>query len=278
MASALWQENIGKLSYGVLQIQGSIPLCLMVWGVILGERTGALIIVLAVVVNWGCYAVGGRLLRLPVAEDTAIQETIRLSQAAGVTTPAVYEVKSNNLGASAIYTPRWRSVLILTSETLHLPINELRAVIAHELSHISNRDSLVNTVLWTVVGLTVGSTILLNLELWWLPFALLFLPAVSWAIECRADCEGANICGNPLALAEALNNMKSKGFLIRLLLWFYPVLTMFLVLVYQGVAIGPVPPISVLLLLALTGAYVFPSHPPVFLRVWRLRKLAARLA
>lgn len=99
--------------------------------------------------------------------------------------------------------------------------DELAAVMAHELAHVKNRDTLISTVAATLVGAiamiarfgfwfggdrdrethpAVGLLLLIVAPL----AAMLLQMAVSRSREFGADALGAQISGQPLALARAL--------------------------------------------------------------------------
>ena len=276
MALVLRREVIDLSSRALFNILEGFPLTVMVWGFMLGGLQGLCLVGLAVGVSWIRHVSLHRLIRLPDAETRAIEATIKLSQNAGLPAPRVYEDKG--IGASSMTAPQGVAVLIVTSATRLLPIRELGAVIAHELAHIRNRDSLVRTVLMTVGGITGALFIFLGLENWCLPLVLLSFVTASWLMEFRCDREGANICGDPLALGSYLRRMKSKVILhiliFSLLLSFW-----FMVEAYSLASRPEGQDYSTIIAfsLAFGAAFTFPSHPPVFLRVWRLRKLVARL-
>jgi heat shock protein HtpX len=109
-----------------------------------------------------------------------------------------------------------------------LPRNQLTGVIAHELAHICNRDTLIMTITATLAGTIAalanwgwlfggrrdnghgaGTTLLMSLLA---PLAaMLVQTAVSRSREFEADRLGAEICGNPLDLAQALAALERES-------------------------------------------------------------------
>ena len=109
--------------------------------------------------------------------------------------------------------------------------SELRGVLAHELSHIKNRDILIGTIAATMAG---AISMLANIAQWGLIFggrssddregsnpiaalamiivaplaAMLVQLAISRGREYGADATGATISGDPLSLANALRKLQ----------------------------------------------------------------------
>jgi len=74
-------------------------------------------------------------------------------------------------------------------------------VIAHELGHIRNRDTLIMTVAATLAGVLLAPLLATVIQL-----------AISRAREFEADEAGARVSGNPLALANALRKLdRARG-------------------------------------------------------------------
>jgi heat shock protein HtpX len=126
-----------------------------------------------------------------------------------------------------------KAAVAVTSGLLELlDRRELAGVIAHELAHVKNRDTLISTVAATLAGLIThavqmlfwfggsflrqddddegGSSIFANLGLLIIaPFAAMLLQlAVSRSREYGADEMGAQICGDPHSLADALGKLQ----------------------------------------------------------------------
>jgi heat shock protein HtpX len=107
--------------------------------------------------------------------------------------------------------------------------SELEGVLAHELGHIKNRDILISSIAAVMAG---AISYLATMAQWAMifggrgnddegsnPFALLIMMivaplaatliqmAISRSREYMADAQGAAICGNPRALASALQKL-----------------------------------------------------------------------
>ena len=160
--------------------------------------------------------------------------------AAGLPTPRVYIIPDNGLNAFATgRSPNDASVALTRGIINKLDDNELQGVIAHEMSHIGNRDIRLDMLLITGVGVTVfAADILLRIALQsnnnrdengkagtgavllmvWLAFTVfnivvspLLQLAVSRKREFAADACGAQITRNPRALADALRKISGNA-------------------------------------------------------------------
>ncbi|MET1754669.1 M48 family metalloprotease [Novosphingobium sp. RD2P27] len=146
-----------------------------------------------------------------------------LAQRARLPMPRVYLVKSDNPNAFATgRNPENAAVAATTGLLRMLSREEIAAVMAHELGHVHNRDTLVMTLVATVAG---AISMLANFGLFFggsggedrpnplvaiaavfmAPFAAMIVQmAISRTREFGADRAGAEICGDPQALASAL--------------------------------------------------------------------------
>jgi len=150
-----------------------------------------------------------------------------LSQRAGIPTPAVYVIETDQPNAFATGRDPANAAVAVSSGLLRqLDAREVAGVVAHELAHIKNRDTLTMTITATLAGAIsalaqfglffgggnnrdnplggLGAILMVFLA----PLAAMVVQmAVSRTREYEADKDGALIAGDPLALASALNKI-----------------------------------------------------------------------
>jgi heat shock protein HtpX len=143
-----------------------------------------------------------------------------LAQRGGLPMPRVYVVDSPNPNAFATgRNPQHAAVAATTGLLSMLSREELAGVMAHELGHVRNRDTLIMTMVATIAG---AISMIANFGLFFgrsermhplagllavlvAPFAAMIVQmAISRTREYGADRAGAEISGNPRALASAL--------------------------------------------------------------------------
>lgn len=151
-----------------------------------------------------------------------------LRQRAGLPMPRVYICPQAAPNAFATGRSPSRSAVAVTEGLLQImDRRELEGVIAHELAHIKNRDTLISTVAATVSGLLAmlaqwgfllggsrqGSNPLIVLATMILAAvgAALIKAAISRSREFVADAEGARIAGTPRGLMSALGKLEAMS-------------------------------------------------------------------
>ncbi len=160
----------------------------------------------------------------------------RLAQRAGLPTPKVYLIRSDQPNAFATgRSPENAAVAATTGILQVLDRDELEGVIAHELAHVKNRDTLTMTIAATVAGAIsmlaqfgfffgggrsrdnpMGPLGVLLAVLLAPLAALLIQMTISRTREYSADRDGAAISGNPLGLARALRKISAYASRIEL--------------------------------------------------------------
>lgn len=204
---------------------------------------------------------------ITAADNAAVHQIVNeLSEAAKIPKPKIYMIRSNVPNAFATgRSPKHSAVAVTFGLMKELSQKEIRGVLAHEISHIKNRDTLVQTVAATIGG-----------AITWLSYAFLFdrdrnamgllmfflaplaaglvKMAISRGREYLADESGARISKDPLGLASALE--KISGIAKRNPLRINPSTSHLFI----------VNPLS-----ARGLSSLFSTHPPVEERVKRLR-------
>jgi heat shock protein HtpX len=150
-----------------------------------------------------------------------------LAKRADLPMPKVYIVDSPHPNAFATgRDPEHAAVAATTGLLNMLTRDEVAGVMAHELGHVKNRDTLVMTVVATVAGAISmlanfglffrsgdnrGNALATILAVIVAPMAAMIVQmAISRTREFGADKAGAEISGNPMALASALSKI-SRG-------------------------------------------------------------------
>lgn len=151
-----------------------------------------------------------------------------LAQRAGLPMPKVYIIDEAQPNAFATGRNPEHAAVAATSGIMRLlSERELRGVMAHELTHVKNRDTLISTISATIAGaISVlaqfglffggrsdgerGNPILAILVMILAPIAAMVIQmTISRTREFGADAGGAEISGDPEALASALAKIDS---------------------------------------------------------------------
>lgn len=217
-------------------LMAAITALFMAIGSLLGGRAGMMLaLVIALGMNFFSYWFSDKLvLRMYNAREvdatsapqfyTMVQE---LAQRAGLPMPKVYLIDEQAPNAFATgRNPQHAAVAATTGIIRVLSERELRGVMAHELAHVRHRDILISTVSATMAGAIsmlanfamffggrdsegrstnpiVGLLVMILAPL----AASLIQMAISRAREFEADRGGAEISGDPRALASALEKI-----------------------------------------------------------------------
>ena len=205
-----------------------------------------------------------------------------LCHSANMPMPKLWYLPSEMANAFATgRNPKNGSVAVTQGILDILDENELRGVLAHELSHIKNRDILVATIAATM-AMTIGY---LADMLYWSSFfggrsrnrsshasallvailmpiaAMLIQLAISRSREYMADESGANISHDPLALASALEKLGASAKMQKL----------------KPKSQAQTSTASLFIVYPFSGKgflNLFSTHPPMAKRIARLRKMA----
>jgi heat shock protein HtpX len=267
-------------------------------GQALGGNTGmGMALVMAAVMNFGSYWYSDKLVlsmygarEVGADEAPAFYKTVEgLVQRAGLPMPKVYIMENDTPNAFATgRDPEHAAVAATTGLLRILTREELAGVMAHELAHVKNRDTLIGAVAATIAGAIAW---IANMAQWALMFgmgrqsdeeeggsgiagivmvilapiaATLIQMAVSRSREYGADDGGAAICGNPLWLANALRKLESANQRIPM---------------HEAEAHPTTAHLFIVNPLSGGGvAHWFSTHPPIEERVRRLEEAARTLS
>ncbi|MEO1520435.1 MAG: M48 family metalloprotease [Cyanobacteria bacterium J06633_2] len=210
---------------------------------LIGGTGGAVIgVVIAAMMNLGSWFYSDKIALAayraqPISPSQAPQlyaMVKRLSDRANIPTPALYIVPGQAANAFATgRDPEHAAVAVTQGIVDLLSADELEAVIAHELSHIINRDTLTQAVAATIAGAISFLAQIVSYTLWFgggsrdengpNPLAMLgtvlFAPMAATIIqlgisrtrEFAADEGSARLTGNPRALASALQRLEASA-------------------------------------------------------------------
>ena len=269
---------------------------LLLIGAAVGGQVGLIIaLVFALAMNFGAYWFSDKIaLSMAHARPITADEDPQLYQLvaeqarlANMPMPKVYEIDEPSPNAFATgRNPQNATVAVTTGIRHILTREELAGVMAHEMAHVGNRDTLIMTIVATIAGAITmlafmaqfaaifgsfgghsdddegggGNMITLLIIAIIMPIAATIIRmAISRAREFQADQTGAHNCGNPEALARALEKLE-MGSEIRPMKVNEAASHLFIVNPLSGRSM----------------ARLFSTHPPIEERVRRLREMNVR--
>jgi len=220
-----------------------LTLILVLAGMYFGGEDGALLAFgIAAVINFTSYFYSDKIaLRMYNAQPATREElprvyavVDRLAGRDGIPMPKIYVIPTESPNAFATgRNPRHASVAVTHGILALLDDEELEGVLAHELSHVRNRDILTSSIAATLAG---ALTILGRMAFWFgggrrrggligMLVMLLLAPLAATLIqlwvsrtrEYEADASGAHLTGNPYALARALEKISAVSRQVPLL-------------------------------------------------------------
>jgi heat shock protein HtpX len=270
---------------------GALTGLLMLIGGWFGGQTGVIIaFFFAMAMNFGSYWFSDKIV-LRMYQAKAVSEgeapelyamVKNLALRASMPMPRVYIIPEETPNAFATGRDERHAVVAVTEGILRiLGRDELEGVIAHELSHIRNRDILIGSIAATLAGAIV---MLANMAQWAAMFggagrdddegggsnivglilmailapiaATLIQMAISRSREYLADAGGAKISGKPYGLAGALEKLSQAS---------------------RAIPMNANPSTAHMFIVnPLTGRSLmnlFSTHPPIEERVTRLRSM-----
>lgn len=200
----------------------------------------------------------------------------RLTQKAGMPMPKVYIIPDDSPNAFATgRSPKHAAVAATEGIMRILSEDELAGVMAHELAHVRHRDILIGTIAATIAGAISylaqmafffggrsdddegGNPFVAILMMILAPIAAMLIQmAISRSREYAADAGGAQLHGNPMALANALRKLHEGS---------------------QAIPMHATPATSHMMIVnPLSGGAMmrlFSTHPPVEERIARLQSM-----
>lgn len=262
----------------------------LVVGSLLGGESGLIIaFVISLAMNFGAYWFSDKMVlsmyraRQVTREEAPVLYDVveKLAAEAELPMPKVYIMDNPTPNAFATGRNPENSAVAATTGILSvLSREELEGVMAHELTHIKNRDILVSTIAATLVG-TI--TFIARMAGWAFMFggggrdrednsgiadlilmllapliAVLIQLGISRSREYMADAGGASISGRPMALASALNKLTKTNEMIPMRNAGASSAHMFIVNPLSGKSFMK----------------LFSTHPPVEERIARLKEIA----
>lgn len=265
-------------------------LVLVIGQALAGQAGLVLALVLAGAMNFGAYWFSDRIVlrmhgarQIGESEEPELFAMVRdLATSQGMPMPKVYVMDEESPNAFATgRSPKHAAVAVTAGLMRLLSARELRGVLAHELAHVRNRDTLIMTVSaafsgamsavanMAMFGALLGGSNddeeespaggLLGMIVAPIAASLIQL-AISRSREFLADASAAGMTGDPLALASALRKIESFSSITPMHAGSPATAHLFIMNPFSGGGI----------------ASLFSTHPKTDDRVRRLEEMAGR--
>lgn len=222
---------------GTLALLTSLTVILLGAGWLLGGIIGTgIALFFAVAINFVSYWYSDRIVlkmyKAKPYENKEIKKIIaELAQEAEMPVPPLYIVETQVPNAFATGRNPKHAAVAVTRGILDLDTDELKGVLAHEISHVKNRDTLISTMAASIAGAISflaqigyysmffggerkgeGSIFGMILIAIFAPLAALFVKlAISRGREYKADLTGAMLTKEPHYLASALRKINETA-------------------------------------------------------------------
>ena len=213
---------------------------LLFFGSLYGEQGVTIALIFSVLMNFGSYFFSDKIaLRMYGAKPLAREQAPRLYEMldflcsrSGLPLPKVYLIPNDSPNAFATgRNPQHASVAVTQGALRLLDENELQGVLAHELSHVKNRDILISSIAATIAGVIMWLSYLARFAMIFgggrdreegggalgglatiivAPIAAALIQMwISRTREYQADASGAEMVGSPHGLAQALQKLEN---------------------------------------------------------------------
>src|SRR5215216_787079 len=281
------RSNFGATLRTTILLASLTGLLVVIGALIGGPQMALVFLGIALAFNLGAYWFSDKLALTmsraqPIDESEAprLYQIVReLSTRADLPMPRLYMIPQDQPNAFATgRNPKHSAVAVTQGITKLLSEDELRGVLAHELTHIRNRDILIQSVA-SAIGAAI--TYLAYMFMWFggddnsplslvSGLAMVLLAPIAASIiqlsisrqrEFAADAGGAEICGNPESLASALLRLEQGAEAMPMQVN-QAAEPLYIVKPFKGKGI----------------AGLFSTHPPIEERVRRLRQMRPTLS
>ncbi len=281
------QSTFGATIRTTILLASLTGLLVVIGALIGGPQTAGVFLIIALAINFGSYFFSDKMaLSMSRAKPIDESEAPRLYQImrelttrAGLPMPRLYMIPNDQPNAFATgRNAKHSAVAVTRGITKLLSEDELRGVLAHELTHIRNHDILIQSVA-SAIGAAI--TYVAYMLMWFgdddnsplglvASLGLVILAPISATIiqlaisrqrEYAADAGGAEICGNPESLASALLRLE-QGATAMPMQVNQAAEPLYIVRPFKGKGISG----------------LFSTHPPIEERVKRLRQMRPSMA